>query len=90
LKLVRHRSFVEVCNQAINETLSRTLLTSGLTFVTVLFLLLMGGGSIWDFSLTMFIGMITGTYSTVYIATPITLMWYRFKTPDMGQKQLAS
>ncbi len=90
LRLTRNRSFVDVCNQSVNETLSRTLITNGLTFVTVLFLLLMGGGSIWDFSLTMFIGMISGTYSTVYIATPITLLWYRFKTPDMGQKQLAS
>ncbi|MEI6148288.1 MAG: protein translocase subunit SecD [bacterium] len=84
LHMVRGKSFLDICNQSMNETLSRTLLTNFLTFVSVLCLLVFGGGAIRDFSIAMFIGMISGTYSTVYIATPVVLLWYRFKTPDLG------
>ncbi|MEI6218422.1 MAG: protein translocase subunit SecF, partial [bacterium] len=84
LKLYRNKTFLEICNQAINETLSRTLLTNFLTFVSVAFLLFLGGQSLRDFSVAMFIGMISGTYSTVYIATPVVLLWYRGKRPDLG------
>jgi preprotein translocase SecF subunit len=86
LRLVRGKTFLEICNQSMNETLSRTLLTNFLTFVCVLSLLIFGGGAIKDFSAAMFIGMVAGTYSTVYIATPVVLMWYRFKLPDLGSK----
>lgn len=85
LRLVRNKSFVEICNQSINETLGRTLLTNFMTFVSVLALLVFGGGAIRDFSVAMFIGMIAGTYSTMYIATPVVLIWYRYKTPNMGR-----
>jgi len=84
LRLYRNKTFVEICNQSINETLSRTLLTNFLTFVSVLFLLFLGGESLRDFSAAMFIGMIAGTYSTVYIATPVMLFWTKFKRPDLG------
>lgn len=84
LRMVRGKSFTAICNQSMNETLSRTLLTNFLTFVSVLCLLIFGGGGIRDFSIAMFIGMVSGTYSTIYIATPVVLMWYKFKTPDMG------
>jgi preprotein translocase SecF subunit len=84
LRLVRGKPFIDICNQSMNETLSRTLLTNFLTFICVASLLVFGGGAIRDFSTAMFIGMIAGTYSTMYIATPVTLMWYRFKTPDLG------
>ncbi len=84
LRSARGKSFTDVCNQSMNETLSRTILTNFLTFVTVICLLVLGGGAIKDFSIAMFIGMISGTYSTIYIATPVVLLWYRFKTPDMG------
>lgn len=85
LRLYRNKTFLEICNQAINETLSRTLLTNSLTFVSILFLLFLGGESLRDFSVAMFIGMISGTYSTVYIATPVVLLWYRRKRPDLGK-----
>jgi SecD/SecF fusion protein len=88
LRLVRGQSFTDICNLSVNQTLARTLLTNFYTFISVLFLLLMGGGAIKDFSFAMFVGMIAGTYSTVYIATPIVLMWYRFKTPDLGGKSV--
>jgi preprotein translocase SecF subunit len=85
LRLVRNKTFREICNQSMNETLARTLLTNFMTFVSVLCLLLLGGGAIKDFAFAMFIGMISGTYSTMYIATPVVLMWYGFKTPDLGK-----
>ncbi len=84
IHITRGKSFTDICNQSMNETLSRTLLTNFLTFVSVLCLLVFGGGAIRDFSIAMFIGMISGTYSTIYIATPVVLLWYRFKTPDLG------
>lgn len=88
LRLVRNQSFKDICNLSVNQTLARTLLTNFYTFISILFLLFMGGGAIKDFSFAMFVGMIAGTYSTVYIATPIVLMWYRFKTPDLGSKSI--
>jgi preprotein translocase subunit SecF len=84
LRLTRGKTFVQICNQSMNETLGRTLLTNFMTFVSVSCLLLLGGGAIKDFSIAMFIGMICGTYSTIYIATPVVLLWYRYKTPDLG------
>lgn len=87
LRLYRgNLTFKELCNNSINQTLARTLLTSSFTLVSVLFLLLMGGGALKDFSVAMLVGMITGTYSSIYIATPVTLAWYRWKAPDLGQK----
>lgn len=85
LRLVRNKTFTELCNQSINETLARTIITNFLTFVSVLFLLVMGGGSIRDFSFAMFVGMISGTYSTVYVATPVVLWWYKNKAPELGK-----
>jgi SecD/SecF fusion protein len=86
LRMVHNRSFIDICNLSMNQTLARTLLTNLLTLVTVLSLLIFGGGAIKDFSFAMFVGMLAGTYSTIYIATPIVLLWYRFKTPDLGKK----
>ena len=86
LRLVRGKSFVDICNQSLNETISRTLLTSLLTLLAVLCLVLLGGGAIRDFAVAMLIGIVTGTYSSVYIATPLVLMWYRFRTPELGAR----
>jgi len=83
LRTVRNRSFLDVCNLSTNQTLSRTLLTSGTTLLVVIALLLFGGGAIKDFSFAMFVGIIVGTYSSIYIATPIVLLWYRFRTPEI-------
>jgi SecD/SecF fusion protein len=73
--------FKALCNRAINQTLSRTILTSGVTLIAVLTLYVFGGGAINDFALLMMIGMIAGTYSTIYIATPVMLAWYRGRRP---------
>ena len=89
LRLVHNRNFIDICNQSINETLGRTVITTFLTVVVVLSLVLFGGVSIRDFSVSMLVGMLSGVYSTVYIATPVVLLCYRFKTPDLGSKPVA-
>ena len=66
-----------VMNLAINQTLSRTLLTSGTTFLAVLVLFLLGGRVINDFSLILLIGIVVGTYSSIFIASPIVLLFGR-------------
>jgi preprotein translocase subunit SecF len=63
----------KIINLSINETLSRTILTSGLTFLVVLSLYLFGGTVIHDFAFAMLIGIIVGTYSSIFIASPILL-----------------
>jgi preprotein translocase subunit SecF len=67
----------EVINRSVNATLSRTILTGGLTLLAILALLLVGGPAIFPFSATMAIGILVGTYSSIYIAAPIMLMLER-------------
>jgi preprotein translocase subunit SecF len=62
-------------NHSINETLSRTILTGGVTLLTTAALFFFGGPVLNDFALTMFIGLLVGTYSSVFIAAPIVLWW---------------
>jgi len=69
------KPFGETINRSVNETLSRTLLTSLAAIITVLSLLILGGGTIHDFALAMLVGILTGTYSSVYVASPILLAW---------------
>ena len=73
--------FKELCNRALNECLSRTVITSITTFFAVLALFAFGDGSIFDFALTMLIGVIAGTYSSVFIATPIMMWFYKGRRP---------
>jgi preprotein translocase SecF subunit len=74
LSLRTRRELEEVVNRSINETLSRTLLTAGTVFLSCLALVLLGGPVIRPFSLAMTIGVVAGTYSTVYIAAPV-MIW---------------
>ena len=64
-----------VINRSINETLSRTILTSGTTLIVVLVLVFLGGGIIHDFAFALTVGIIVGTYSSIYVASPILLAW---------------
>ncbi len=64
-----------VINKSVNETLSRTLLTSGTTLVVVVALFVLGGGIIHDFAFAMLVGIVVGTYSSIYVASPILLAW---------------
>ncbi|MDQ2712944.1 MAG: protein translocase subunit SecF [Acidobacteriota bacterium] len=68
-------SFAEIVNTSINQTLSRTILTSGLTFLTALSLYLFGGQVLSGFSFALVIGIIVGTYSSIFIASPILVFW---------------
>ena len=86
LRLNKKLTFLEICNLSINQTLSRTLLTSLTTLVAVLSLVILGGGAIFDFSLTLLIGIIVGTYSSIFVATPAVLLFYRFKKPGFATK----
>lgn len=67
--------FDVIINNSINETLSRTILTSGTMLIVILSLLFLGGGTIHDFALAMTVGVIVGTYSSIYVASPILLEW---------------
>ena len=77
--------FRELCNKCITATLGRTMLTSLTTLLAVLSLLVFGGGAIFDFALCMTIGVIAGTYSTIFIATPTMLAWYKGRKPGMAK-----
>jgi preprotein translocase SecF subunit len=77
LGLYRDRSYRDIVNLSINECLSRTALTSLTVLFTVLTLFLFGGGAINDFSLVMLLGVIVGTYSTVFIAAALILVWHK-------------
>ena len=72
-KLRGGRLDAAVVNESVNATLSRTLLTSFTTLLSVITLMVFGGGSIFDFALAMFIGVVAGTYSSIFIASPIML-----------------
>ena len=74
-KLHRRDSLYKITNDAINQTLSRTVITNGLVFLSVLALVLFGGDVLRAFSLALFIGVIFGTYSSIAIASPIMVWW---------------
>lgn len=84
LRLVKNQTFTELSNLSVNQTMSRTILTNLATMITVVTLMVFGGGTIFDFSLALFIGMISGTYSTIYIATPVVIGWHKGKRPNLG------
>ncbi len=74
-RTIQAESLSETINRSINQTLSRTVLTSGLTLLSTLSLLLFGGEVLRGFSLALTIGIIVGTYSSIFIASPILLAW---------------
>jgi SecD/SecF fusion protein len=88
LKLGVRGTFREVINQALNQTLSRTIITSGTVFLATISLYLFGGGVINDFAFTFLIGIITGTYSSIYIASALVLWWHRGERPSIGVSQV--
>jgi SecD/SecF fusion protein len=84
LKLGVRGTFREVMNQALNQTLSRTIITSGTVFLATLSLFIFGGGEIHDFAFTFLVGIITGTYSSIYIASALVLWWHKGQRPPIG------
>jgi preprotein translocase SecF subunit len=77
LKLEKGKSYKEIANLSINQTLSRTVLTSLTTLLTVIMLLIFGGGAVNDFALALLIGILVGTYSSIFVATPVVLLWHK-------------
>jgi len=78
-RLLRREPFPDIVNKSINQTLSRTILTSGLTFLTVLVLFLMGGQVLRAFSFALVVGIVVGTYSSFGIAAPLVVAWNRWR-----------
>ncbi|HKQ85325.1 MAG TPA: protein translocase subunit SecF [Candidatus Acidoferrales bacterium] len=79
LRLMRRESFPEIVNKSINQTLSRTILTSGLTLLTVSVLYFLGGQALRAFSFAMVVGVVVGTYSSFGIAAPLVVVWNKFR-----------
>ncbi len=77
IRLKVGEDFIKIINLSINQTLSRTIITSLLTWLVVLFLLFMGGEVINPFAFVLFVGIIVGTYSSIYIASPFLIIWKR-------------
>jgi preprotein translocase subunit SecF len=75
LRMSRRESLTDLVNRSINQTLSRTVLTSGLTFVTVLALFIFGGQVLNDFSFALVVGILIGTYSSIAVAAPMLVAW---------------
>jgi SecD/SecF fusion protein len=73
----RRGTIEEIMNSSINQTLSRTILTSTVTLIPILCLFLFGGAVLRDFSLAIIVGVVVGTYSSIFIASPIVLWWTR-------------
>ncbi len=71
--------FAAIVNRSINETLSRTILTSGTTLVVVLALFVFGGGVIHNFAFALLVGIMVGTYSSVFVASPLLIFWDNYR-----------
>jgi SecD/SecF fusion protein len=76
IKILRRLKFKDIINHALNVTLSRTIMTSGTTLLVLLALVLLGGHSIFAFSLVMTIGVLVGTLSSLFIASPVMLFFH--------------
>ena len=76
LKLLRGTTYPNIINMSINQSLTRTVITSMTTLFVVLCLLLVGGEVIRDFALALFIGVLVGTYSSIFVASPILIGWH--------------
>ncbi len=77
LALWRKEPYERIINRSVNQTLSRTIITSGTTLFVVFFLFLLGGEVLRDFSFALLIGVITGTYSSIFVASPALVEWQR-------------
>ncbi|MFA5116936.1 MAG: protein translocase subunit SecF, partial [Candidatus Omnitrophota bacterium] len=75
--LLHKKSLAELVNLSVNQTLARTLITSGVTLLMVVAFLFRGGEVLSNFAFALFVGFISGIYSTVYIASPLVLAWQK-------------
>ena len=88
IKLMRREKLSDIVNRSINQTLSRTILTAGLTFLTVLALYLFGGEVLHGFSFALVIGILIGTYSSIAIAAPILVAYQDWRS-DRGKRPIS-
>ena len=88
IKLMRRETLADVVNKSINQTLSRTILTSGLTFLTVLSLYVFGGEVLRGFSLALVIGILIGTYSSIAVAAPMLVAYQEWRSKKTGTATL--
>jgi preprotein translocase subunit SecF len=88
IKLMRREALADVVNKSINQTLSRTILTSGLTFLTVLSLYVFGGEVLRGFSLALVIGILIGTYSSIAVAAPMLVAYQEWRARKTGRATL--
>jgi preprotein translocase subunit SecF len=89
VKILRREKLADLVNKSINQTLSRTVLTSGLTFLTVLSLFLFGGEVLHGFSLALVIGILIGTYSSIFIAAPMLVAYQNWRS-ERGRAAVAA
>jgi len=85
IRLNRRESIADIANRSINQTLSRTILTSGLTFLSVISLFLFGGDVLRAFSFTLVVGIIVGTYSSISVASTVVVSWIEYTRIKGGQ-----
>ena len=83
-KLGERAPFAEIINRSVNEMLARTIITTLTTMLVILAILFFGGVVLRDFALALFLGVIVGTYSSVFVASPIVYLWHKGKTPKIG------
>jgi len=83
-KLGERTPFSEIINRSVNEMLARTIITTLTTMLVILAILIFGGVVLRDFALALFLGVIVGTYSSVFVASPIVYLWHKGKTPKLG------
>ncbi len=86
LKISRREPLESVMNRSVNQTLSRTIMTSGLTFLTIVALFLFGGPVLHAFSFALVCGVLVGTYSSVFVASPIVLFWHNYTDKRKNQR----
>lgn len=86
--LIRTGSILNIMNEAINATLSRTLITSGTTITTVAILTIFGGAALRDFGLIILVGIIVGTFSSIFVASPIVLWWSKRRGRSIREEVL--
>ncbi|EPY3961562.1 protein translocase subunit SecF [Campylobacter upsaliensis] len=87
IKTSKKNELAPIINESVSATLSRTILTSGLTIATVVILYFFGGSMIEGFSLALLVGLVAGTLSSIFVASP-TLMWFKFSVEHFKMKEL--
>ena len=87
MRKIKRERLENIINASINETLSRTIITTGTAILVLLALFVLGGGVIRPFAFALLVGFFSGVYSTIFIASPVILMWERGKTAEQGRLQ---